>query len=284
MANQSIEGFVRLNDITSLHEPSQSNGHTSLSSSPSNGPSLIVLCSWMGAQKKHIAKYTTGYRTLYPGTPILLIESTMGGITFGPDLSAAITCLAPYAKAAQSSDPRRGKVLLSLSSNGGATNACHLATALREKYGAVPFDALILDCTPSRGSIENATKAFAFSLPKQPVIRFVGWYLIYASIIAYVAVVQTFGIEDMAAKFLRILNDPAVFSTKARRLYMYSKKDELVLWEHVERHAEEARAAGYSVREEVFDTAPHCALINEDSGRYWGAVRTHVEDGMMKNK
>lgn len=65
-----------------------------------------------------------------------------------------------------------------------------------------------------------------------------------------------------------------IWDAKVSRLYMYSKADEVVSWEDVRDHAKEAREVkGFeSVREEVFEKAPHVGLPREDFGRYWGVV------------
>jgi hypothetical protein len=42
---------------------------------------LIILCTWLGAGKKHIAKYTREYRTIAPDARILLIEASVWIIT-----------------------------------------------------------------------------------------------------------------------------------------------------------------------------------------------------------
>lgn len=71
--------------------------------------------------------------------------------------------------------------------------------------------------------------------------------------------------------------DGQLWDRTVPRLYLYSKSDEVVGWQDVRDHAEEARKAGYeAVREEVFETAPHVGLPREDFGRYWGIVEGWV--------
>ena len=67
-----------------------------------------------------------------------------------------------------------------------------------------------------------------------------------------------------------------MFSTEMSRLYLYSENDALVEWKHVHEHAKDARQKGYTVREERFEKAAHVALLMEDSGRYWNAVKDHI--------
>ena len=114
MSKPGIEGFVKLDAITSFYRPVQANGNAHLVRCE-NSPTLIVLCSWMGAAPKHVAKYTKGYQELYPDASILLIESTLHGALFGTDLTAACEFLAPYTKDVDPEQP----ILLHMYSNGG---------------------------------------------------------------------------------------------------------------------------------------------------------------------
>jgi hypothetical protein len=42
---------------------------------------LVILCTWLGAGKKHIAKYVGEYRAVAPRARILLIESSVWIVT-----------------------------------------------------------------------------------------------------------------------------------------------------------------------------------------------------------
>lgn len=221
----------------------------------------------MGAAPKHIAKYTNGYRNLFPTAEILLIQSTIQGVFLGADISPAVDFVKAY-----TDDNSSRNAILHICSNGGATNASRLGSILQERSIPLPFGTMILDCCPGKGEQISATRAMAFSLPKQPVVRFVGWYFIYALIAAYIFVINATGWEDAITWIRRVLNDERIFSTEMTKLYVYSKKDALVSSEDVRAHAEDARKAGYAVRQEVFERAPHCALINEDSDRYWNSI------------
>lgn len=62
-----LTGFVNIGPRTSLFTPSK----------PTDGQ-LIIICTWLGAARKHIAKYATLYQKIAPGARILLIESNVG--------------------------------------------------------------------------------------------------------------------------------------------------------------------------------------------------------------
>lgn len=271
MAQANVEGFTKLNDVVSIYQPPTSNGHNKIPPTTPDAPPLIVFCSWMGALPKHIAKYTHGYRKLFPYAKILLIQSTLPGMFFGVDARPALDVLKSHMASTQS-----GKAIIHICSNGGATNASRLGLAIQEAKIPLSFSTMILDCCPGKGELNSATRAMAFSLPKQPIVRFIGWYMIYAFTACYIFFINATGSDDAISWIRRVLNDGKVFSTEAKRLYVCSKKDALVEFEHVREHAADAREAGYVVREEVFESAPHCALINEDAGRYWDAIKDEV--------
>lgn len=271
MSRSEIPNFSKIDDITSLYRPPQANGNTTPSSPTTDGPCLVVLCTWMAAAPKHIAKYTEGYRTLYPQAEILLIQAPLPAMFFGSDLTGALNYLAQYA---EKTELTRRPILLHMFSNGGARNACDLTSRLYELYGRNLVDVMVLDCCPGRGDLKGATNAMAYSLPKQPVVRFLGWYMLYATLCIYLVITIVFGFEDIIIRIRRILNDQKILAKGIPRLYLYSKADALVRSQDVHDHVEEALRAGYlGVREEVFTVAPHCALLNEDASRYWDAVK-----------
>lgn len=73
---ERIPGFVQLDDTTSIYRlPNSHDAATASLQSKQQEPDLIVFCSWMSAAPKHIAKYTDGYRKLFPNTTILLVEA-----------------------------------------------------------------------------------------------------------------------------------------------------------------------------------------------------------------
>lgn len=61
-----LPGFIHIGPRASLYTPSQ----------PVNGQ-LVIICTWLGAKGKHIAKYTSLYQRIAPGARILLIESNV---------------------------------------------------------------------------------------------------------------------------------------------------------------------------------------------------------------
>lgn len=79
---------------------------------------------------------------------------------------------------------------------------------------------------------------------------------------------------DLVTRTRKVLNDREVVDGRVRRLYVYSKGDELVDWRDVEDHAVEAKGRGWSVEKERFGMeSGHVGHMIVDRQRYWGAVR-----------
>lgn len=77
-----MDGFTKLAPSIWLREPAPP-----LSSPPSGllPPSLIVLCTWVGARPKHIAKYVAEYLGRYPAAALLVLESNLVDMTYRGD-------------------------------------------------------------------------------------------------------------------------------------------------------------------------------------------------------
>ena len=275
MAQAIMDGFSKLNDITSIYRPTKS----STPRTSTKSPDLIVLCSWMGAAQKHIAKYTDGYRRLFPETSILLIEASLPKMFLGSDLTAACEILDSFLKdaASDSSHSISQRIVLVTFSNGGGFNTAWLAERLFKTYGRLPFDRVILDSCPGQAELISTTRAITLSLPNQYLLRLIAPYLVYMAMLVYKVITESMGVENTISWVRRVLNDETMFSPKTPRLYLYSEGDALVYARDVHAHAEEARQRGFTAtREEKFLKAPHCALLNEDSDRYWNAVKAHI--------
>lgn len=269
-----MDGFSKLSDITSLYRPNTA----TKSSTDASSLRLIVLCSWMSAAPKHIQKYTDGYRRLFPDATILLIEARLPSMFLGSDLTAAGEFLDSYVnKAASDSRTEKQHIALHAFSNGGGNNTVWLAERLIKQYGRLPFDSVIFDSCPGQAELASTTRAITLSLPNQYLLRTIGSYFIYLLVLFYKVINQAIGAENTIAWIRRVLNDATIFAPTTPRLYLYSEGDALVRWQDVHEHAEDARKKGFSVvREEKFFKAPHCALLNEDSSRYWNAVKGHI--------
>jgi hypothetical protein len=57
------------------------------------------------------------------------------------------------------------------------------------------------------------------------------------------------------------------------RLYLFSRKDQLVSWQEVARHAEIAKERGMDVHCELFEESAHVAHVRVEPEKYWSSVQ-----------
>jgi hypothetical protein len=131
---------------------------------------------------------------------------------------------------------------------------------------------MILDSTPGRATYAATLRAFSIGLPKNQVLYSIGWICMQVAFVLFKlrSLVEGDMIELMRVK----LNDRDVFPVETKRCYIYSAKDDMVQWQFVEQHAEEAKQLGYEVQTEKYLDSGHCGHLLADPKRYWQIVQT----------
>lgn len=251
----------------------------------STQPSLIVFCTFMGAPLKIVDKYAAGYRKLFPNSSILLILSNLSD-TFCFDVlqadrsKKASNTILDVKAAADSASTSPGPFVLHAMSNGGTTAAARIAKHLHDTgHPNTIFSYTIADSAPSHPKLSTGVEAITMQIPiKSPLLRKLGYWALYVTLgLTMFICCDIFRQEDMVRKLRRRWNDAQLFSPQAPRLYLFSKNDALIPYEDVKDHAQDAKQKGWkNVREELFEKAPHCGLILENAGRYWGAIKRLV--------
>ncbi|QDS72413.1 hypothetical protein FKW77_009049 [Venturia effusa] len=237
-------------------------------------PDLVILSTWMGAASKHILKYVAAYQKIYPNTSILVLTNGVQDIIFRPSshhekhLRAAISVI----RATRQQNPQ-ARIVLHLFSNGGAHTICQLAKLYRKYYSRpLPLDGTVLDSAPGRATYKRSIAAMSVGLPKFLPVRLLGILILHIACIVMWLQRHVLGRENVITRVRRELNDPLLFPTGARRVYLYSRTDEMVDWETVEEHALEAEEDGVHVERERFGKSRHVGHMMEDFDRYWAAV------------
>ena len=117
----------------------------------------------------------------------------------------------------------------------------------------------------------------AFSIAiRNPVVRYIALVLIYIVHAFRLSLQTVFGIDMMGTQCLKALLNPRLLpwmKSQTPRLYVFSKKDELVPWKAVQQHAEAAKTSGLNVRCEVFEESAHVAHMRVDPKRYWASIQ-----------
>ncbi|KAK3954768.1 hypothetical protein QBC32DRAFT_74182 [Pseudoneurospora amorphoporcata] len=276
-------GFNRLTEQIYLQEAPSS--ATPLS--PSD-PTTILLYGWGDARPKHLAKYVDGYRALFPAAkfvvvlcPILrclyqTLEARSKAMT--PVISACFGSLeSADRKSVESSSNNR--ILVQVMSNTGGMYFAATLNAYRKRFGdAFPHHMLVADSTPGSTSfLQNAgpwSRAMAIGAPGWLPLPFM---VTQALACFFLAALHGFGwligASSAAAYSVAAVNNDELCQKSARRLYMYSKEDDIIYWEDIEKHAAQARQKGYVVDLDMFEGTPHVGHMRQHPEQYWGAVK-----------
>lgn len=253
-----------------------------------DGPSLVVLCTWMSAHRKHISKYTQQYRQQYPDADILVIESEVADLTYRTNssqqarLQPARDVLLSHTSQHAEGHGRR-QAVLHIFSNGGSQCAIQLVTSLPENVRGQAFSAIIFDSCPGTATYSRTVQALTLSMPKSPLTKYLGTPILRFVVFLLYLVLFVTRAEDAITKIRKQLNDHKLFSPDVPRLYIYSKVDQLVPYQDVKNHAEVARFKGYRATSEVlFEGSAHCAHAVVHKEQYWEAVAGLLNAGGSK--
>jgi pimeloyl-ACP methyl ester carboxylesterase len=269
-----MDGFINLAPAIWLREPSRSS--TSLlpplssPSSPLPPPSLVVLCTWVGARPKHIAKYVAEYLVRYPTAALLILESNLADMTYRGD-GAQQTRLGPARHVLQAqSELTGGGIVVHAFSNGGAQCAAQVVTAMPR---ATACRAFVLDSCPGEASYTRSANAILLPLADSPIVKLLVFPFIHLLLCLIFIADRVFGFENVVARARRRLNSSTYIAHAVPRLYIYSSADQMVPAPDVEAHAEQARRAGYSdVTNLRFEASGHCAHASRYAEQYWDGI------------
>lgn len=253
-------------------------------------PKLILLLSWMDARDAHIAKYVSQYQALYPTASILLVKSTLKSVLITRIARKGVVPAAHIVHdlVSQTSDKRGDKkpeMLLHVFSNGGSCTLYHLydayAATTKAAPGAgtdpdnskiLPPHVTIFDSAPGRWTYRSSVRALTLSVPPG-WMRLLAWPLIRLHLAAQWLSYRLF----KAAETMHVWGLSHNDQSKARetcRSYAYSESDDMVLYQGVEEHADDAEAKGFRVlRREKFPGSLHVAHARSDPEKYWRLVR-----------
>jgi hypothetical protein len=270
MNYSSLEGFASLGGNALVYKPL--NLPISLNT---NSPSLIILSTWFQALPRHVSKYTSTYKSLYPNAAILLLSTSIPDMVYRPystqekNLHPALPLLVEH----QQPDK---EVLFHIFSNSGAHTACQLARAYKSQTGlGLKVGALILDSAPGINTYRNITDGFIGGLPSTPVLKQLLSLFVYG-LVGVITLKEVATCEDhWMEKMRKDLNQEELLKSTRGRVYIYSKGDNIVRWEDVESHAVDAENKGLGeVRKELWEKSGHVAHMFSDGEKYWNVVRS----------
>ena len=245
-----------------------------------NDPTLVLLYGWGDGLPKHVAKYADGFRELFPYAKQVVVLSPISRAMFS-DLRQRTQYMQPVLKAilntARACDER---VLVHTMSNTGAVNYAATLNAYQETYGkALPHQLLIMDSTPggtdlNRMNVSRWSRAMALGtagwFPWPFILTQSIWAVFLCLNSAYSWLV---GRESAGAWSVRAVLDTKYEVKEAHKLYMYSKEDEIIHWEDIEKHVAESRALGWQADTETFGGTGHVGHMRKFPNQYWAAIQ-----------
>ncbi|KAL7941831.1 putative DNA repair protein [Trichoderma barbatum] len=285
-----------------VFEPLQSIGENLYSyefpdptSNEDKGPSLIVLFTWLGgATAIRIQKYLLSYRTIWPTASILLVTTQVFEFAATPSralrsrLKPARDAIRQHVKRRVNASP---SILFHIFSNGGLYTAIHLSLSLRDPAeGAESLDlgsylgGIITDCCPGQTDYMRTYNGAIASLPSTLLGKLLGKPFLFLIVSLFTSLTHA-GLVTGVKDYRRQLNDPNVFGSLAKRLYLYAKDDTVVGYKDVESHIKEAREKGYEVESVFFLNSHHCSLPRGNEVKYWDTIKDfweksiQIEDG-----
>ena len=216
--------FVRLGPRISLYTPAK----------PTKGQ-LVMICTWLGAARKHIAKYAAVYKRIAPGARILLIESAVPILVSSyarqraaivPAVSTVLDTLAECShysflndkavdghafdwngSASSAGEKIPPRILLHMFSNGGTNTATQFFIVLNERLRSpLPLIGMLFDSCPAKGTYWKDHRAMVHSLPKGVILQTLGNIIIHIILLMLHTEIAC-GLENPSSLLRRTLLD-----------------------------------------------------------------------------
>lgn len=270
-----IPGFRALSDQVLVREDADD------SKRPSSHPHAILIFGWGDCQPKHVAKYADGYNQLFPHSKQVVVLAPISKAFFS-DLPRRTETMHPvleFVDSLQTSDGSDPLILVHAMSNTGGTNYAATLNAHREKHSRpLPHALLALDSTPGSPYMtwENLKRwSWAMTLGTAayfPWPSAVTQSIWAATLLLNRAVEAVLGREAASVFSIRAIDDEAYEGRDARRLYLYSKEDDLIPWQDIEGYCAEARQKGWEADAVVFEGTGHVGHMRAFPERYWTAI------------
>ncbi|KAH7028194.1 uncharacterized protein B0I36DRAFT_328786 [Microdochium trichocladiopsis] len=274
---------------------------TATTAGSADEPSTIIIFGWGDGQAKHVSKYISGYRELFPSvTKIVVVLATTFKAAYQP-LHERVSGMMPVIDAAFPDGPvlaaaARDKtktktsadgaaalsphspVLLHAMSNAGGINLASALHACKQRFGTpMPHRLLVLDSTPGgvvfREQVGRWARAMAIGMSR----RF-PWPYAVTYALCYVFLWMMKGVEWIlrrhhAGAYSRTaVNAGDIIAVPARRLYLYSQADDIIQAKDVEVHAAQAKGLGFGVDLAEFEGSEHVGHMRRHPEQYWKAV------------
>ncbi|KAH8685302.1 hypothetical protein BGZ61DRAFT_455253 [Ilyonectria robusta] len=272
----SIPGFVAVSDQILVQETQND------AERPADHPDAILIFGWGDCLPKHVAKYADGYAELFPHSTQVVILAPISKAFF-TDLQQRSDSMMPVLKVLDSLKASTGRtptVLAHAMSNTGGTNYASTLNAFKQTYEEpLPHQLLVLDSTPGSPymnweNLKRWSKAMTLGtaayFPWPFAVTQSIWGLVLCLNIAFG---WATGREAPAVFSIRAIDDETFETKDARRLFLYSKEDDLIFWHDIEAYRAVATQKGYQTDAEMFEGTGHVGHMRVFPEKYWKAIQ-----------
>ncbi|CEJ89513.1 hypothetical protein VHEMI05354 [[Torrubiella] hemipterigena] len=273
-----VPGFKPLSDQVFIRDG------TAESSTATNEPDVVMIYGWGDCLPQHVVKYAIGYRELFPHAKQVVVLSPIAKAMY-TSLEQRSSSMTPIVKAIFPSDgAAAGKILVHAMSNTGAINfAATLNQYLSMYKKAMPHNLFVMDSTPGGtdftwSNLKRWSRAMALGTAKWFPWPFVFTQSIWGLFLMLNTLYLFIRRRKHAGAWSRVAANDEKYAVKsARRLYMYSKEDDLIGYQDIEEHVAEAKQKGYACDATVFAGSGHVGHMREHPTQYWEAIRESWE-------
>ncbi|GJC89783.1 hypothetical protein ColLi_12621 [Colletotrichum liriopes] len=251
---------------------------------PPDHPRVVIVYSWGDAIPKHVAKYTDGFRKLFPHARQIavlapILKAMRQDLETRADNMKPILDLAYPDGDSATTKSNEDAVLLHVMSNTGGINYAGTLYAHQQKYGRpMPHRLSIYDSTPGSVvlTIDNLKRwslamalgtANWFPWPFVMTQCIMGIFLLLNQAYEYLI-----GRESAPVFSVKAIGDPKYVSKGSRKLFLYSKEDPLIGWEDIEQNMAESKVKGYAYNAVRFEGTGHVGHMRMFPDQYWGAI------------
>ncbi|KAL3437463.1 hypothetical protein BDV09DRAFT_201766, partial [Aspergillus tetrazonus] len=267
---------------------------SSESTSISNGSPVktLIIFAWGDAQPKNITKYADGFRTLYPSAKQIVVLSPIYKALWR-SMAQRVEAMSPIVdevfpptgKSEAEQDHDGSGVLIQVMSNTGGIAYAAALHAYRNRYGRpLPHRLVILDSTPGSTDLTFANmRRFALAMALGTA-KFFPWPFYVTrglwAVFLYVLnlIEKILGRASAGAESVKVVGNPELASLETKRLYLYGKEDQIILWSDIEAHIAESRQKGWEVQYRVFEGSGHVEHMRKHPVAYWKAIKEAWED------
>lgn len=179
-----------------------------------------------------------------------------------------------------SNTDEEGSVLVHIMSNTGAIFYAATLHAYRKAYNKpLPPRLVVLDSTPGSTdmtleALPRFSRAMALGTAAWFPWPFVVTQCLWATFLVGNHFLQVItGRESAPVTSIKAFQNPDMQEKSAKRVYLYSKEDQIILWSDIEKHIAESREQGWQTDAVVFEGSGHVGHMRLHPEKYWNSIQ-----------